>query len=105
MQDINFIRRRITELRMKKNISECYMSRDLGHSDSYIRDITSGKALPRMAEFIYICEYLGVTPQEFFDEHVENPPLVKELCEVAQTLPDEDLMALIDMAKRISAKK
>ena len=51
-----------------KQISERKMSLDLGHSTSYIRSITSGRALPSMSEFLYICEYLGVTPMEFFNE-------------------------------------
>ena len=46
-----FIRERITELRIQKNISEYKMSLDLGHSKSYIQSISSGKALPSMSEF------------------------------------------------------
>lgn len=42
------------------------MSLDLGKSGSYMRSISIGKALPSMHEFLRICEYLGVTPQEFF---------------------------------------
>ena len=40
-----FIRSRITELRIAKNISEHKMSLDLDKSGSYIRGITSGAAL------------------------------------------------------------
>ena len=61
MQDEKFIRERITKLRLNKNVSEYRMSLDLGHSDSYIRNITSGKALPSMSEFLYICEYFNIT--------------------------------------------
>lgn len=39
-----FIRIRITELRIAKNISEHKMSLDLDKSGSYIRGITSGAA-------------------------------------------------------------
>ena len=45
-----YIAERITELRLRKNVSEYRMSLDLGHSNSYIRSITSGKALPSMSE-------------------------------------------------------
>ena len=31
-----------------------------------------------MQSFFYICEYLGVTPQEFFDEGNPNPAALKE---------------------------
>ena len=70
-----FIRERITELRIQKNISEYKMSLDLGHSKSYIQSISSGKALPSMSEFLYICEYLDITPKEFFD--VNNTETLK----------------------------
>lgn len=56
--DEDFIRQRITELRIQKNVSEYRMSLDLGHSKSYVQSITSGRALPSMPEFLYICEYL-----------------------------------------------
>ena len=47
----SFVRNRITELRMKKGVTEYRMSRDLCHSKSYIQSISSGKALPSLSEF------------------------------------------------------
>ena len=66
--DENYIRNKISELRIKKGLSEYKMSLDLGHSKSYIQSISSGKALPSLSEFLYICNYLGVTPKDFFDD-------------------------------------
>lgn len=43
-----YVRERITELRMRKNVSEHRMSLELGKSGSYIRGITSGTALPSL---------------------------------------------------------
>ena len=40
----DFIRQRITELRIEKDVSEHRMSLDLDKSGSYIRGITSGAA-------------------------------------------------------------
>jgi len=77
------------------------MSLDLGHSNSYIRNITSGKALPSLGEFLYICEYLGVTPLEFFSADIENPVLANKLYSLSKEMSDEDLQALIDIAERI----
>lgn len=47
----NFVRERISELRMRKGVSEYQMSYDLGHSRGYVNNITSGKTLPSMSEF------------------------------------------------------
>lgn len=54
MFDPNFVRERITQLRLEKGISEYKMSYDLGHSRSYIYNISSGRALPPMTEFFQI---------------------------------------------------
>lgn len=43
--DEKFIAERITELRLKKDISEYQMSLDLGKSKSYIQNISSGRSL------------------------------------------------------------
>lgn len=47
----NYVRERITKLRVRKGVSEYKMSYDLGHSRSYIYNISSGKSLPPMSEF------------------------------------------------------
>ena len=59
--DTQFIRDRITQLRLKKGVSEYKMSYDLGHSRSYIYNISSGKCLPPMGEFLQICDYFEIT--------------------------------------------
>jgi transcriptional regulator with XRE-family HTH domain len=99
-----FIRERISELRIKKGISEYKMSLDLGHSKSYIQSISSGKSLPSLSEFLYICEYLGVTPKDFFDANINEPILINELLEQIKKMSAEDLTAMIAIAKRINAK-
>ena len=74
----NFVRERITQLRLQKGVSEYKMSYDLGHSRGYINNISSGKALPSMLEFFAICEYFAITPVEFFDPKMQNPHLCNE---------------------------
>lgn len=96
-----FIRDRISVLRTKKGISEYKMSLDLGHSKSYIQSISSGKALPSLGEFLYICEYLEVTPKQFFDEEIDEPNLVNRLFKLTKNMPAEDLEILINTAKRL----
>ncbi len=99
-----FIRDRISILRTKKGISEYKMSLDLGHSKSYVQSISAGRALPSLSEFLYICEYLGVTPKEFFDEETKDPQLVRELYNTSLSLEKEDLEVLLSMAKRLKEK-
>ncbi len=102
--DIQFIRDRISVLRTKKNVSEYRMSTDLGHSKSYMQSISSGRAVPSLGEFLYICEYLGVTPGEFFDEEMKEPQLVQKLCELTRHMCEADLKVLISTAERLNDK-
>jgi transcriptional regulator with XRE-family HTH domain len=71
-----YIRERITQLRLQKGVSEYQMSYDLGHSRGYIYNISSGKALPPLKEFFAICDYFEITPMEFFDSEDVRPELV-----------------------------
>jgi len=99
-----FIRERITELRIKKGVSEAQMSKDMGHSRNYIQNITNGRSLPSMSEFLYICEYLNVTPSAFFDEQMENPALLQKAIDEMRTLPDKDILTLLSLMERFKEK-
>ena len=102
--DENFIRKRMTELRMKKGVSEYQMSLDMGHSPNYIQNISNGRALPSMPEFLYMCEYLDVTPSAFFDESTENPALMQKAIDELRTLPDRDVLTLLGLIQRLKER-
>jgi len=68
MMNQEFLAMRIAQLRLKKGVSARDMSLTLGQADNYINHIENRKALPSILAFFNICDYLGVTPQEFFDE-------------------------------------
>lgn len=89
--DSNFVRERITQLRLQKGVSEYKMSYDLGHSRGYINNISSGKALPSMVEFFGICEYFGITPVEFFNEKNITPKLSQDVIAALEQLSEDDL--------------
>lgn len=96
-----YIRNRITELRLLKGVSEYQMSLDLGHSKNYIRSITSGRTLPSLSELPYICEYLGVTVKDFFDESTNYPILLQDIIRRAKDMEVADLEAIINIMERI----
>ena len=100
--DIQFISDRLSVLRTKKNVSEYKMSKDLGHSKGYIQSISSGRAMPSMSEFLYICEYLGVEPKQFFDEGIEESELVQKLYNLTRNMSEADLKILISTAERLN---
>lgn len=102
--DIEYVRERITQLRLQKGVSEYKMSYDLGHSRGYINNISSGKTLPSMTEFFAICDYFAITPIEFFDIKFGNPKLSKAVLTALEQLDEEDLSLILATANRLLRK-
>ena len=103
--DEKFIANRITDLRVKKNVSEYQMSLDLGKNKSYIQNISSGRSMPSMSQFLEICNYFNITPQQFFDEELHNLPLYQKANDLLKQLDDDDMMAVIPILNRLTTKK
>lgn len=103
--EFHYIQQRITELREKKGVASYRMSLEMGHSRNYMHNIENGKAKPSIEEFLYICEYLGVTPSAFFDENLAEPVLLQKAIEGMRELSDQDLLALISLIDRLKNKQ
>ena len=101
----DFVRTRISQLRLQKGVSEYQMSYDLGHSRGYVNNISSGKALPSMGEFFSICEYFGITPLEFFYTSVQNPGLLRRAEVGLRRLDDADLALMVRCIERLGGKE
>ena len=97
----DFVRERITNLRIKKGVSEYQMSYDLGHSRGYVYNISSGKALPPLKEFFAICDYFEITPQQFFDDSSKNPELIQKAIEGMKQLDESDMLMLRSWINRM----
>ena len=100
MEQSEFIKRLVT-LRMNKGVSARDMSLSIGQSAGYINNIENGVNFPSMTVFFYICDYLGVTPKEFFDTDLQNPTKAQELLEAAKGLNNEQFDHLIFIAKNL----
>lgn len=100
-----FVRDRITQLRIKKSVSEYQMSYDLGHSRGYINNISSGKALPSLNEFFSICEYFNVTPKEFFDANLSDPALISKAIFEIKDLSENDILLILTLINRLKQNK
>ena len=102
--DENFVKERITQLRLKKGVSEYQMSYDLGHSRGYVYNISSGKALPPLKELFAICDYFEITPQQFFDTSEQNPELIQKALEGMRRLDEGDMLILLGFINRLLKK-
>lgn len=104
----DFVKNRVTQLLVQKNLSEYRVSVDLGHSKGYIQKITSGKALPSLEALLEICDYFDITLSEFFHNPEDFPSgihrkPVRELMEQAVKLKDSDIELLITLCRDFKA--
>ena len=93
---------RLAELRNKKGVSAREMSLSIGQNAGYINNIESGKALPSMSSFFYICEFLGITPMEFFETDTSHPKLIHELNDNLKRLNETQLQCILTLVKDLS---
>ena len=100
-----FTQNRIAQLRMQKNVCARDMSLSVGQNNSYINQIENKKALPSLQGLFYICEYFGITPQQFFDEGDAYPARLAELVGDLKKLDAASLEHISAIVKEMTRKK
>ena len=95
---------RLSKLRLAKGVSARDMSLSIGQNPGYINNIENGKALPSMSLFFFICEYLGITPQEFFDFESEQPELLDNVISNLKMLNKRQLKNIAEIAEDLTRK-
>ena len=91
----DFVPERLAKLRLQKGVSARDMSLSLGQANNYINNIENKKTLPSMQSFFYICEYLGVTPQEVLNEFIAE----------GKRLDSKSMSYIIGIMKELNSKK
>lgn len=92
---------RLAQLRTNKGVSARDMSLSLGQNPSYINHIECCKAMPSMAVFFYICEYLEVSPMDFFDVDAKDPTKLNSLFNDMKSLNDEQIDTISTLVKNL----
>lgn len=100
-----FTQNRIAQLRLQKDVSARDMSLSLGQNNSYINQIENKKALPSLQGLFYICEYFGITPQEFFDEENTYPDQLSKLVANMKKLDEKALTHIAGLVDELISKK
>ena len=101
----DFLPERLAQLRTQKNVSARDMSLSLGQADNYINNIENRKSQPSMKAVYYICEYLGVTPQEFFDVDNQNPGKLREIMLEAKKLNSDAQTHILGIMRELNGKR
>ena len=95
---------RLARLREKKGVSARDMSLSIGQNPGYINNIETGKSMPSLTGIFYICEYLGVTPSEFFGLESTNPGKIDAIVHDMKHLDDAQLDTIAALVKGLRKK-
>lgn len=103
--DKQFVNNRICELLESRRRSLRQASLDLGYSDSYLNAIVNGRIELKTNVLLQICDYLEITPAEFFktEPAEEISSAEKEVFTLIQKLPQRDKEYICDTVRRFSA--
>lgn len=93
---------RLAQLRAKKGVSARDMSLSIGQNPGYINNIENGKSLPSLTGILYICEYLGIEPKDFFDFESTDPYKLNEIIETLKKLDDRQLALIGELAYELA---
>lgn len=103
--DETYISERLARLRTQKGISARDMSLSIGQANNYINNIENGKSAPSLQGFFYICDYLKISPKDFFDEGNNDPELLNELIDELKLLNSAALKHVLGLVREIRNKK
>ena len=95
---------RLARLREKKGVSARDMSLSIGQNEGYINNIETGKSNPSLDGILYICDYLGITPAEFFDLDSTNPSKLDAIVKDMKKLNDQQLDILAALVRDLARK-
>lgn len=95
-------RKRLAELRTQKKVSARDMSLSIGQNASYINRIENGIMMPSMSVFLFICDYLGVSPSEFFDVSSQQPVELRNLVLNLKKLDSRSLKNIAELVETIT---
>ena len=93
---------RLARLRVKKGVSARDMSLSIGQNAGYINSIETGRIKPSLDGIFYICEYLGITPSEFFDTENSNPSKLDTIIGDMKKLNDKQLDSIAALVKDLA---
>lgn len=93
---------RLTDLRIQKGVSARDMSLSMGQTSSYINNIENKSNLPSMKTFFCICEYLEITPLDFFNYDDESPLISNKIIQEIRLLDTDQENHIYQILKDIN---
>ena len=90
---------RLAKLRTQKGVSARDMSLSMGQNPGHINNIETGKSMPSLSGFFYICDYFDITARDFFDDGNEYPEQLRAVFQDMQKLNPEQIQNIHAIVK------
>ena len=96
---------RLGQLRENRGVSARDMSLSIGQNPGYINSIENGKSMPSMSAFLSICDYLSISPCEFFDTDSKVPERLRNIVNDLKRLDEDQLVSIETIIKGLIQTK
>ena len=93
--------KRLSDLRNNKGVSARDMSLTLGQNPNYINAIENGRAFPTMCNFFSICDFLSISPSDFFNLDLPDPNRYDVIMSYVKKMNSRQLEAFEHMLKEL----
>ena len=97
------ILKRINQLRINKNWSVYRLSVEAGLPQSTLTNMINRETLPSIVTLEAICDALGITMSDFFNEENCNTQIdYEEFLEIYNKLPNDTKVSILNLMKNIA---
>lgn len=93
---------RLNKLRQERGVTARDMSISLGQSHNFIHNIESERNFPTMLNFCYICEFLRISPKDFFDYSKPHSARMAAVIEELEKLNDEQFNSIASVIEHMN---
>lgn len=95
----DFLPKRLSQLRIERDISARDLSLSLGMNETYINKIENGKTVPSLEVLEMICEHFHLSLRDFFDEEKTSPIYQNKLIKATAGLQNTQIDTLTELAR------
>ena len=100
-----FVRTKITAIRMANDYSSRKLSIELGKSTEYINQVENGRLNPTLEFLSEFCDYFKISLSDFFDKGNSHPTKFREMCFDLSVLNNEEVKQIADIVKTLAKSK
>ena len=100
-----FVRTKISAIRIANGYSSRKLSVELGKSTEYLNQVENGRLNPSLEFLSDFCDFFGISLSNFFDTNNAYPTIFKEICSDLSVLNNEEVDQIANIVKSLAKNK